>query len=68
MLDEVMIGSSLGADPMPKGVAQTKLKFGIFDKDRGEVNGAVDGETKHERAGFGLENQVRPLKKMQSCC
>ena len=67
MLDEVMIGSSLGADPLRKDVMKTRLKFGVFDKDRGEVIEDGKGETGYQRAGFGLETQIRPLKKRQCC-
>jgi hypothetical protein len=65
VLDDVMIGSSLGADPMREDVMQTRLRFGVLDKDRGE--GFEEGKEEHKRAGFGLETQIGPLKKKQSC-
>jgi hypothetical protein len=63
VLDDVMVGSSLGADPMREDVMQTRLRFGVLDKDRSQE----EDKEEHKRVGFGLETQVGPLKKKQSC-
>ena len=64
-LDEIMIGSSLGADPMCRDVMLTRLKFGFYSKDPSEmIQGANEGMS-DKRVGFGLETQIRPLGNKQ---
>ena len=64
-LDDIMMGSSLGADPMRRDVMQTRLKFGVHSKDPSEmIQGANEGMS-NERVGFGLEAQIRPLENNQ---
>lgn len=55
-LDELTLGYSLGATPMPRDILATKLKFGEL-KDGPEKTRA--------RAGFGLESSATPLLKGQ---
>ena len=55
-LDELTLGHSLGAAPIPNEIARTKLRFG-------EVRD--DGEKMRSRAGFGLEELTQPLRKGQ---
>lgn len=70
MLDEITVGCSLGAEPMCEDVLQTRLKFGLFNGDRPGQRTNDDGSEEmreYKRAGFGLESQVRSLKRDQGC-
>ncbi|CAO2655643.1 Nn.00g044460.m01.CDS01 [Neocucurbitaria sp. VM-36] len=55
-LDDLTLGYSLGAAPLPKDIARTRLRFG-------ELTGDV--EKMRLRAGFGLEEMTMPLRKEQ---
>ncbi|CAN9173861.1 unnamed protein product [Alternaria alternata] len=63
VLDEIMVGSSLGGDSVRKDVMQTKLRFGVSDGDQWRGEKTSD----RQRAGFGLETQISSLKKGQIC-
>lgn len=54
-LDDLAIGHALGSQPLNTTIGATKLRFRIID---GEF---VDGDLK--KVGFGLESEVRGLRK-----
>jgi hypothetical protein len=63
VFNEIMVGATLGAQPMPKDVLKTKLKFGIFEEE--EKRGVEDDNNGSgcQKVGFGLESDIRPLTK-----
>lgn len=52
-------GASMGSEPMPKEMLQTKLRFGILGADS-----QGNEETEVRRMGFGLAGQVKKLVKV----
>jgi hypothetical protein len=66
-LDEIMVGCSLGADPMTKDVLHIKLQFGVLERDESDKQRDDGDITDFGRAGFGLESQVKPLRKGAVC-
>ncbi|EGX88109.1 hypothetical protein CCM_09245 [Cordyceps militaris CM01] len=63
-LDELFVGSSLGALPVSKDVLDAKIMFGVFEED------GNDGDGDHQvagRVGFGLESQVKNIERGAEC-
>jgi hypothetical protein len=67
VLNEIMEGSSLGAEPARRDVLKTNLRFGVFQKAGDKEVGDERKGPGDQRAGFGLETQVMLLQKGQSC-
>jgi hypothetical protein len=68
VLDDVVAGSSLGADPMGQDAMQTRLKFGILDQGRGVL---IETDRKGpgcRRTGLALESQLQLPRKMRRKC
>jgi hypothetical protein len=59
-LDHITTGSSLAAVPPSEKVEETKLRFGLLNRN-GETQGLI------KRVGFGVTNEVETLKKGASC-
>ncbi|KAL8679784.1 MAG: hypothetical protein Q9186_003949 [Xanthomendoza sp. 1 TL-2023] len=65
LLATVTEGASMGVEPLPKKMLQTKLQFGVLgsaDKQHGENEGQGMGD-EVRRVGFGLAGQVTRLVK-----
>lgn len=58
-LDELTAGSSMGAMPLRDSIKSTKLQFGLLRNADEEA----DREEAMRRVGFGLSDQIVPLKK-----
>ena len=59
-MDELIVGSSLGAPPTRKDVLNTKTMFGVLEEEENHGHGADQG---HGRVGFEFESQVERLEK-----
>ncbi|KAF2746517.1 hypothetical protein M011DRAFT_487283 [Sporormia fimetaria CBS 119925] len=53
LLDHITLGHSLGATPVPRPIAETKLRFGELQRDG------------VSRVGFGMDDETMPLRKGQ---
>ncbi|KAK4085596.1 uncharacterized protein Triagg1_586 [Trichoderma aggressivum f. europaeum] len=58
-LDEITVGSSMGAMPLRDSIRSTKLRFGVLR----DADGEADREEAMRRVGFGLPDQIVPLQK-----
>ncbi|KAL2074611.1 hypothetical protein VTL71DRAFT_8389 [Oculimacula yallundae] len=69
-LDDVMVGSSTGAQPLRGEVLGTKLRFGgLAGEERRTGDEGPNGSTGSgiRRAGFGIQGQVVTLRKNEAC-
>ena len=57
-LTDLAQGESMGSEPMPKAILETKLRFGILGA------GTPNEGTEVRRMGFGLAGQVKKLANM----
>ncbi|KAK8016601.1 hypothetical protein PG993_014790 [Apiospora rasikravindrae] len=61
-LDQLTLGHSVGAEPAPHLILDTRLRFGVLGNSGPGEDAASDQVV---RAGFGLEKDVQPLRKGQ---